>query len=96
MRDLVKFKASINPHGQVYLPSEVRAELASNRLEILGDARAVVLYPLGTAPADVLRSLNVVIVDLKHRRELESRAESEMRENSPSRRNQRTKVVTEE
>ena len=68
---MVKFKVSINPHGQVYLPSEVRAELASNHLEMLGDARAVVLYPLGTSPADVLRSLKVVIVDLQHRRDLE-------------------------
>jgi bifunctional DNA-binding transcriptional regulator/antitoxin component of YhaV-PrlF toxin-antitoxin module len=73
----VKFKASINPHGQIYLPSEIRTELNSNELEILGNARAIVLYPRGTQPSEVLRSLKVVIEDLKHRREL---AEKELRD----------------
>jgi bifunctional DNA-binding transcriptional regulator/antitoxin component of YhaV-PrlF toxin-antitoxin module len=68
--ELVKFKASINPHGQVYLPTEIRAELATRLLEILGNARAIVLYPRGTSPSEVLRSLEVVMFDLKHRQEL--------------------------
>jgi len=71
--ELVKFKASINPHGQVYLPSEIRAELDSKELDILSNTRAIVLYPRGTDPSEVLRSLKVVIEDLKHRRDLASR-----------------------
>jgi len=67
---LVKFRASINPHGQVYLPSEIRAELNTRELELLGNARAIVVYPRGTKPSQVLRSLQVVIEDLKHRVEL--------------------------
>jgi bifunctional DNA-binding transcriptional regulator/antitoxin component of YhaV-PrlF toxin-antitoxin module len=70
---LVKFKASISPHGQIYLPSEIRAELNSKELEILGNTRAIVIYPRGTQPTEVLRSLKVVIEDLKHRRDLASK-----------------------
>lgn len=73
MIELVKFKASINPHGQVYLPSEIRQELGTKHLEILGNAKAIIVFPKGTRPSDLLRSLDVVRLDLEHRVELELR-----------------------
>ena len=68
---MVKFKASINPHGQVYLPSEIRQELNTRELEILGNARAIVIFPKGTQPSSVLKSLKVIQLDLQHRADLE-------------------------
>jgi bifunctional DNA-binding transcriptional regulator/antitoxin component of YhaV-PrlF toxin-antitoxin module len=67
---MVKFRTQINPHGQVYLPKEIREELNAKQIEILGNARAIVIYASGTEPSEVLRSLRVVVEDLKHRREL--------------------------
>ena len=69
---MVKFKASINPHGQVYLPSEIRQELNTKELEIIGNTKTIVIFPKGTSPADVLKSLEVVQLDLKHRADLSS------------------------
>jgi len=68
---MVKFEASINSQGKVYLASEIRQELDTKELEILGNARAIVVYPKGTRPNDVLRSLEVVRLDLLHRADLE-------------------------
>lgn len=66
----MKFRTQINPHGQLYLPKEIREELNAKEIEILGNAKAIVIYAGGTAPSEVLRSLRVVVEDLKYRREL--------------------------
>jgi bifunctional DNA-binding transcriptional regulator/antitoxin component of YhaV-PrlF toxin-antitoxin module len=68
---LVKFEVTVNSQGKIYLPSEIRRELAVKELEILGNAKIIVLYPRGTQPSDVLKSLEVVQLDLQHRAYLE-------------------------
>lgn len=77
---MVKFKIKMNAYGQFYMPKEVREELG-RRLELLGDAKTALLFPEGLSPTDVLRSLRVLVADLKHRAELES-----VRDPKPSRR----------
>jgi len=67
---LVKFKLKSNPHGQVYLPKEVREELGQF-YEGIGNARAFVIYPEGTPINVVLNALDVIVKDLRHRLELE-------------------------
>ena len=67
--DMVKFKLRSNPHGQVYLPKEVREELGTE-YEGIGNARAFVIYPKGTPPNEVLGALEVIQKDLHHRQEL--------------------------
>ena len=74
---MVKFKTQINPYGQLYLPKEIREELDAKHIEILGDAKAIVIYAEGLQPAEVLRSLKVVEADLEHRVELAERARQE-------------------
>jgi len=69
---LVKFEASINSQGKVYLPSEIRRE-PGVQLEILANTKAIVLFSRGMRAADILRSLEVIDLDLKHRAELESK-----------------------
>jgi len=73
---MVRFQAKINSQGQVYFPSEIREELDTKELELLGNARAIVIYPRGTRPSEVLRSLKVVIEDLRHRKELQEEREN--------------------
>jgi bifunctional DNA-binding transcriptional regulator/antitoxin component of YhaV-PrlF toxin-antitoxin module len=70
---LVRFDVSVNSQGKVYLPLEIRRELGSKDLEILGDTKAIVIFPRGTRPSDVLRSLEVVQLDLKHLTDLSTR-----------------------
>ena len=68
---MVKFEASVNSQGKVYLPSEIRRQLGA-QVEILGNAKAIVIFPKGTSAEHVLRSLDVVRLDLKHRVQLEA------------------------
>jgi bifunctional DNA-binding transcriptional regulator/antitoxin component of YhaV-PrlF toxin-antitoxin module len=76
---MVRFHAKINSQGQVYFPEEIRAELNTKELELLGNARSIVIYPKGTHPSEVLRSLKVVIEELKHRCDLEQAISDEAR-----------------
>ena len=69
---MVKFKVKANPSGQYYLPKEVREELG-NRLELVCNARAGVIYPEGTPLETVLQSLEVIQKDLLHRQELKEK-----------------------
>lgn len=72
VKSLVKFKLKSNPHGQVYLPKEVREELGTE-YEGIGNARAFVIYPEGTPPEVVLGALEVIEKDLHHRQELKEK-----------------------
>jgi len=76
---MVKFKVSVNPHGQIYLASEIRKELNSKTLEILGNTRAIIMFPENTPLEDVLQSLEVISFDIKHRIELEKKENSRSR-----------------
>lgn len=69
---MVKFKLRSNPHGQVYLPKEVREELGT-KYEGIGNARAFVIYPEGTPPEVVLGAVEVIEKDLRHRKELKEK-----------------------
>ena len=69
MITLVKFEGSINAQGKLYLPIEIRNALGE-QVELLGNAIALVVYPQGTPPHDVLRSLGVIILDLQNRQAL--------------------------
>jgi len=67
---MVKFKVKANPSGQYYLPKEVREELGE-RLELICNAKAAVIFPEGLSLKTVIQSLEIIQKDLHHRRELE-------------------------
>jgi len=68
---MVRFDVSINSQGKIYLPIEIRQTLNAKHLEIIPDAKAIVVFPKGTAFRDVIRSLEIVRLDLEHRAELQ-------------------------
>ena len=68
---MVRFHASINSQGKVYLPIEIRQTLNAKRLEIIPNAKAIVVFAKGTASRDVIKSLDIVRLDLEHRAEFE-------------------------
>jgi len=69
---MVKLELKANPHGQYYFPSEIRKELGRN-LEFIGDFKVGVIFPKGMRLEDVLKSLEVIRLDLKHRIEFASK-----------------------
>jgi bifunctional DNA-binding transcriptional regulator/antitoxin component of YhaV-PrlF toxin-antitoxin module len=70
---MVKFRVKANPSGQYYLPKEVRQELGPE-LELICDAKTAVVYNAQTPLEIVLKSLEVIHNDLKHRLELQKEA----------------------
>ncbi|HEX68944.1 MAG TPA: hypothetical protein ENG10_01435 [Candidatus Bathyarchaeota archaeon] len=67
---MVKFKLKMNRFGQLYMPVELRKELGM-KLEAIANVRAVLIFPKGLKASDVLKSVKVIVADLKHRAQLE-------------------------
>lgn len=55
-----------NPMGQIYLPKNIRAHWGT-KYTMLPNERAGVIYPRGTSPNTVIKSLEVIIHALKNR-----------------------------
>jgi bifunctional DNA-binding transcriptional regulator/antitoxin component of YhaV-PrlF toxin-antitoxin module len=70
---MVKFKLKANPSGQYYFPKEVREELG-NEIELICNAKAGVVYSAKTPLEIVLKSIEVIEKDLKHRLQLQKEA----------------------
>ena len=66
---LVKFQIKANPSGQYYFPKEVREELGK-KLELICNAKAAVVFSAETPLETVLKSIEVITKDLRHRVEL--------------------------
>jgi len=71
---MVKFRVKANPSGQYYFPKEVRQELGEE-LELICNAKAGVIYSANIPLEQVLRSIEVIQEDLKHRIELQKQHE---------------------
>lgn len=67
---MVKFRVKANPQGQYYFPKEVREELGK-QLELICNAKAAVVFSAKTPLKTVLKSIEVITKDLRHRVELE-------------------------
>ena len=67
---MVKFRVKANPSGQYYFPKEVRQELGEE-LELICNAKAAVVYSANTPLKTILKSIEVIQKDLKHRLELQ-------------------------
>jgi len=63
---MVKFKVKANPQGQYYFPKEVREELGE-KLELICNAKAAIVYSYETRLETILESLEIIKKDLKHR-----------------------------
>ncbi|MEM3356899.1 MAG: hypothetical protein QW166_03625 [Candidatus Bathyarchaeia archaeon] len=67
---MVKFKVKANPSGQYYLPKEVREELGQE-LELVCNAKVAVVYNIQTPLEAILKSIDIIRKDLRHRLELQ-------------------------
>ena len=67
---MVTFQIRSNPHGQYYLPKEVRQELG-RQLNLICDTKTAVIYSSQTSLDLVLKSLKILCSHIENRLELE-------------------------
>jgi len=69
---MVLLRTKITTTGVLYIPKEIR-EAFTRELKIIPNARAALFFPADAAYEDVLRSLEIIEADLRHRIELEKK-----------------------
>lgn len=69
---MVKFTVKASPAGQYYFPKEVRQELGE-KLTLVCDTKAAVVFPEGTSIETVLESITIIAQDLSHRLQLQKK-----------------------
>lgn len=67
---MVKFTVKANPSGQYYFPKVVRQELGE-KLTLICNAKAAVIYSENTPLNTVLESIEIIVRDLRHRLSLQ-------------------------
>jgi len=70
-----------NYDGQLYIKEELKKILNSNPLRALANAKTVVMFPADTSLEAVEQSLNVLLLDVKLRRQFEKGKESISKQN---------------
>jgi bifunctional DNA-binding transcriptional regulator/antitoxin component of YhaV-PrlF toxin-antitoxin module len=59
------FKARIDRENHLYIPKEIREQLGNENVELLSLYKATVIYPKGANPGDIIKSLRLMIENLK-------------------------------
>jgi len=62
----MEFELKTGPQGHIYFPKSIRKVLG-DKMKLLPNSDAAVIFPEGTEPEDVIASLEVIISDLKLR-----------------------------
>jgi hypothetical protein len=62
----MEFDLKTGAQGHVYFPKAIR-EVLGDKMKILPNAHAALIYPEGTTPQDLLNSLSIITADLKLR-----------------------------
>jgi hypothetical protein len=70
---MVELKTKLTGKGILYIPKEIREAFGPN-LRIIPNSLAALFFPDGADYEDVLRSVEIIEADLKHRIELQRRA----------------------
>lgn len=72
---MVKFVQKLDRNNKIYIAKPLRQAGLVNTIEILPDAKAAVIYRVGTKTEDIIASLRVIMADLKHRAKAEAKNE---------------------
>jgi len=76
---VVRFPVTVNSQSSIYIPGPVREEFGTKSLQLLADSKAVILYPTNIDLEQVLRSVQILELDLKHLVDIQKHAASEPR-----------------
>ena len=63
----MEFKLKTGPQGHIYLPKKIR-EMLGDSMNFLPNSTAAVVYPENASPETVIKSLQVIISDLRLRK----------------------------
>ena len=63
---MVELTTKITASGVLYVPKEIR-ECFGRHMRIIPDAKAALFFPVGVSYENVLRSLETIMSDVKHR-----------------------------
>jgi hypothetical protein len=74
-----ELEIKIQPNRLVYIPKAL-VELLGKTPQVTADRCAVVLYSKDTKTEDVLKSLEIIMLDLKHKQRLERQLQLENKE----------------
>jgi len=69
----MKYKLKIGPQGHIYLPKRIRETWGSSNLVIFPDVNAAVLAPANRNYEDLLKSLEIIEADIKHRKAMKAK-----------------------
>jgi len=72
---MVELKTKITKTGVLYIPKEIREAFTRN-LKIIPNAIAALFFPADADYQDVLKSLEIIAADLRHRIEMQEREAS--------------------
>jgi len=70
----MEIKTSVNPQGQIYIPSKVREAIGmkpKKQVILIGNARSVFVIPAEMSAEDALKSLEVIAKHLQHKKQME-------------------------
>lgn len=70
MTKMVELKTKITETGVLYIPKTVREAFTRN-LKIIPNATAALFFPANATYGDVLKSLEIIAADLRHRIEMQ-------------------------
>lgn len=75
MIKLVELRTKITTSGILYIPKTVR-EAFSREMRIIPNATAALFFPADATYIDVLKSLEIIAADLRHRIEMQQEAQA--------------------
>jgi bifunctional DNA-binding transcriptional regulator/antitoxin component of YhaV-PrlF toxin-antitoxin module len=67
---MVELRTKITETGVLYVPKELR-EAFSREMRIISNATAAVFFSADTKYADVLESLKIIMLDIRHRQAMQ-------------------------
>lgn len=71
---MVELKTKITESGVLYIPKPIRESFTRN-LKIIPNATAALFFPANARYSDVLKSLEIIAADLRHRIEMQEGSE---------------------
>lgn len=76
---MVELKTKITTTGVLYIPKEIR-DVFTREMKIIPNAAAAVFFPANISYENVLKSLEIIAADIKHRIEMtKEKASNEQR-----------------
>jgi hypothetical protein len=63
---MIKFVQKLDRNNKIYIAKPLRETGLTNRIEIVPNGKAAVIYQAGTPVDDILASLKIIVADLKH------------------------------